>query len=248
MRHIANIIVVLGITSALIACQAPAIHQESGISSDVVRERLAKKLPGTAITEVNRTEVDGVYEVVAGRNVFYTDPLVRYMFIGSLYDIANRHDLTADRVEKLSLIKFAEMPDAAAIIFRQGTGAKKVAVFSDPDCPYCRKMEPELAKLKDTTIYVYLMPLPMHGDAAKKSASVWCSADRGQAWRNLMLKNELPLAVERCEQPLQQILSVAQAHGVRGTPTLVSEDGRVHAGFMSAEQIELWINKTGGKS
>lgn len=254
MRRLLTNVSAVAIALALASCQSPVVRQVSSatptntVTPEAVRETLSKRLPGTAITEVNRTEADGVYEVVAGRNVFYTDSQVRYMFVGSMYDITNRHDVTADRMAMLSRIKFAIMPEEAAIVIRQGSGTNKVAVFSDPDCPYCRKLEPELAKLKDTTIYVYLMPLPMHSDAAHKAAAVWCSADRGQAWRNLMLKDQVPVASATCEQPLKQILSLAQGNGVLGTPTLISADGRVHVGFMPADKIEQWIKNTGGKS
>lgn len=248
MRNSPLSILIVVAAVAIAACQSPAIQPQSTSGLEDVRETLRKKLPGTEITEVNRTEVDGVFEVVAGRNLFYTDLHVRYMFIGSLYDIASRRDVTADRKESLSRIVFSNMPEEAAIVIRQGTGANKIAVFSDPDCPYCQKIEPELAKLKDVTIYVYLMPLPMHSDAARKSASVWCSKDRGNAWRNLMIKKEAPNSGDNCEQPLAKILSVAQGYGVRGTPTLVRADGRVHVGFMTAEKIEQWMTNNGGKS
>lgn len=234
---------------AIGACQFGAKPADDGVSADVVRERLGQALPRTQVKSVSKTAVTGVYEVVAGQNVFYTDADARYMFVGALYDIANRRDVTADRVAEVNRIEFAALPKDAAIVIRQGSGKNTVAVFSDPDCPFCRKLEPELAKLKDTTIYVYMMPLPMHTDAARKAESVWCSNDRATSWRDMMLANKNPVAGEHCTAPMERVLSIAKGYGITGTPALVSLDGRKHLGFMPAEKIELWLaNKDGGKS
>jgi len=206
-----------------------------------VRQNLATAMPGTTVTSVSITPVSGLFEVVAGKNVLYTDAEGHYMFVGSLYDMRNRVDMTAARVAEVSRIDFDKMPMEAAIVIKQGNGRNKLALFSDPDCPFCKKIEPELAKLKDTTIYVYLLPMPMHADARRKSAAVWCEPDRAKAWRNLMVSGLEPEKPAICDHPFTKVAELAKEHGVKATPTLVNQDGRVRPGYMASEQIVAWI-------
>jgi len=223
-----------------------AIQPAAAPSTADVEARFRQAMPKTQVTEVRVAPVSGLYEVAAGRNVFYVDSEVKYIVMGSIYDIANQLDLTTVRAGELNRIDFAQLPEKAAIVIKQGTGQHKVAVFSDPDCPFCKKIEPELAKLQDTTIYVYLMPLPMHTDAARKSAAVWCDKDPAAAWRSLMISGKEPGGGAKCGLPIADVAKVAKAYGIKATPTLVSGDGKIHAGFMPAEKIHQWIS--GGKS
>jgi len=211
-----------------------------------VAERFHAKLPKTQVANIRHSVIPGLYEVVAGRNVFYVDEQVNYLVIGAVYDIAKQKDLTSARQDEVNRVEFKDLPEQAAIVIKQGDGRHKLAVFSDPDCPFCRKIEPELAKLENTTIYVYLMPLPMHTDAARKSAAVWCHADRASAWRDMMINGKVPDGDAKCETPMGDVAKLAKTYGIKATPTLINADGKIHPGFMPSDRLSKWI--TGGQS
>lgn len=229
----------------LSACQTPASQSISELES--VREAVRRGMPSTTVRELRAAPVDGLYEVIAGQNVFYVDRSARYLFVGAMYDMQTRTDVTAKRIEAARHVKFSALPLEAAIVIRQGSGANRLAVFADPDCPYCRKLEPELAKIPDATIYVFLMPLPGHPDAGRKATAVWCAPDRALAWRALMLENREPAPPpDKCAAPLDRVAALARDLAIRATPSLVSEDGRLHAGFLASPQIEHWLREKRG--
>jgi len=236
----------MAVVLSAVGCTTAAERGASAAES--VRATFTTVMPKTNVTAIRPTPISGLYEITAGRNVFYVDAEVKHIVVGSIYDIRAQRDLTATRINEVSKINFKAMPEQDAIVIKQGTGKHEIAVFSDPDCPFCKKIEPELAKLKDTTIYVYLMPLPMHTEAANRSARVWCEKDRAKAWRDLMLSGRQPAADASCDQPVARTAALAKNLGIKATPTLVSPDGRVQPGFMKAEEIEHWMAQRGGKS
>ena len=207
-------------------------------------KRLRELYPNTQFSTVTDSPVSGIYEVVMGRNIAYTDEHGRYFLFGHLFDLPTQRDLTAERKDELARIDFAQLPLEDAIKTVHGAGSRVVAVFSDPDCPYCKQLEPELAKIDDVTIYTFLMPLTqLHPDARNKAISVWCGANRVQAWAALMLRNQTPAAAT-CDHPVDRNVALGARHQITGTPTLIASDGRVMPGAASAAQIEDWLGKT----
>lgn len=213
---------------------------------DALKQKLRELYPNTAFEEVRKAEIAGLYELRMGKTLVYTDAEARHFLFGHLYDMRERKDITAARLEDINRVVFDKLPADIAVVFRQGAGTRKLAVFSDPDCPYCRQLETELAKLNDVTIYLYMLPLPSHPAAKGKVESVWCAKDRAAAWRSVMAGEKQEGPGEDCAAPTERLVALAKALSVNGTPTLVAADGRRKAGALSAEAIESWIN--GGKS
>jgi len=212
-------------------------------ASAKVLANLQKKYPRTQIRSVSRSEIKGVYEVVMGRNVAYTDKSGRYLLFGHLYDMEKQKDLTQPLKEDMSRIDFSSLPIADAVVIKQGTGEHKIALFSDPDCPYCRKVEPELAKLENVTIYVFMTPLPNHPDARRKVEAVWCAKkEQASSWREMMLENKDP-GKRACDNPIDRNLKLAGKLGVRGTPTLFNEYGVRMVGAQPAAQFAAWLTQ-----
>ena len=221
-----------------------ATTQAADSPATALEKRLRELYPNTQFSTVTDSPVSGIYEVVMGRNIAYTDEHGRYFLFGHLFDMPAQRDVTAEHKDELARIDFNELPLDDAIKTVHGAGSRVVAVFSDPDCPYCRQLEPELAKIDDVTIYTFLMPLTqLHPDARNKAISVWCGADRVKAWAALMLRNQAP-ASANCDHPVDRNVALGERYQITGTPTLIAADGRMMPGAASAAQIEDWLGKT----
>ncbi len=225
---------------ALILLLVSACYAQTDIAT--VKKAIAEKFPeaGSNI-EVTKTTF-GWYEVYAGGRLFYTDEDVNYFFLGNIVEAKSMSNITAQRLQKLSAIKFESLPLDFAIKTVKGNGKRKVAVFSDPDCPYCKRLEKDLANVTDVTIYTFLYPIPsLHPDAARKSKAIWCAPNRQKAWDDYMLRGVLA-ADKSCDSPIDEIQAVGQKYKMNGTPTLVFADGRVVPGAISTSDMETYLN------
>lgn len=214
-------------------------------AADDSAEALASKLkdlyPATKVERVQRSELPGLFEVVMGRNAAYTDSTGRYFIFGHLFDMKEQRDLTAERVEKAARIAFDTLPLADAIKTVRGKGDRVIAVFSDPDCPFCRRLETELDKLDNVTLYTFLYPLEgLHPEAKGKAIAVWCAKDRSGAWGELMRSGKVPPQAT-CDNPIERNIQLGQRLSIQGTPTLISIDGRLLPGAVPRERIEQWL-------
>ena len=164
-------------------------------------------------------------------------------FIGKAIDLKTKKDLAEQRSEELLKVDFSSLPLDKAIVKVKGDGSRKLAVFSDPDCPFCQELEQELSKLDHVTIYTFLYPITsLHPDAERKARLVWCAKDRVQAWDDMMLKGKEPAANDApCSAPLKEINAYAQKNWISGTPGLVFADGRLIPGMIKGFQIERFL-------
>lgn len=205
------------------------------------QSRLKTLYPSSKFDAIRIAPVSGLYEVVINKKVAYVDSSGKYFLFGHLYDMATQSDLTSRRIDELSAIDFASLPLGDAIKTVRGTGERKLAVFSDPDCPYCKALEKSLISLNNVTIYTFVFPIAaLHPQAKAKSIAVWCAKDKQTAWDNLMLRNAPPASAQ-CDHPIDRNIALAQRLGVNGTPTLFSGDGRMQAGAMPIERLETWL-------
>ncbi|MFY7864894.1 DsbC family protein [Roseateles sp.] len=234
-------------TSAVRGETRSAVTQPAPASADssTLVERLRALYPSTRFGGIHPTAWPGVYEVAMGANLAYVDATGRYFLFGHLYDMRQQRDLTAERKDAMARIDFGSLPLADALTEVRGKGTRTLAIFSDPDCPYCRRLEAELRGLDDVTIHTFLMPLAsLHPAARGKAVSVWCAADRLATWRALMLRDVMPPQAD-CPHPVDRNVTLGEQLGINGTPTLIAGDGRVMAGAASRDQIETWLSRPG---
>ena len=216
----------------------------------VIRKTLAERLPDfPKIDEVAKTAIPGLYEVRIGTEVLYTDERGDYLIEGNLIDTKSRVNLTQARVEKLSAIDFAALPLKDAIVWKQGTGARKLVVFADPNCGYCKKFETEMQQVKDVTVYTFLLPI-LGGDSPDKARNIWCAKDNSAVWRDWMIHGTAaPRSMGSCDvSAIQRNVAMAKKFRVNGTPALVFEDGKRVPGALPPEQVEKQLLASRGKA
>ncbi|MDK4534234.1 DsbC family protein [Kingella kingae] len=198
---------------------------------------------GLKITAVNSTPVAGLYEIVAGGNqIAYTDVTGQHMLVGDLIATADGRSLTEERKAELSAIDFNSLPLDLAIKEVRGNGELKVAVFSDADCPFCKRLEREFTKMNNVTIYNFMMPLEsLHPDAARKTVQILCQPNPTQAWTEWMREGKMPPKVAECETTMAKTLALGEQFGFNGTPTIVYPNGKTQSGALTMPHLEQAI-------
>lgn len=205
-----------------------------------IKKNISTRFPNfPVIDEVKKTKVKGIYEVRAGTEIYYSDSTADYFFRGEILNTKTGINITRERIEKLTEIKFSSLPLQDAIVWSHGNGSRKLVVFSDPNCSFCKKFEPELKQLKNVTVYTFPYPI-LSPDSEQKSRTIWCAKDRAKMWEEWMLKGTAP-EVENasCDgASIERNLALGQRLRISGTPTLVFEDGKRAAGMLQFADLE----------
>lgn len=213
-----------------------AIADEAGI-----RKAMQTFYPKMKVESIAKTPFAGLYEVfIDGQIIYANDNFTWFIVDGRLVDAKSRKELTSARLDELTKIDFGALPLDQAIKVVRGNGSRKVAVFSDPDCPFCKKLEQiELLPLTDITIYTFLLPLEsLHPNAASKSKAIWCAPDRIKAWHDWILNGQIAKGGASCDAPLDKIAELARKLGITSTPTLIFADGKRMLGAYPSKDIE----------
>jgi thiol:disulfide interchange protein DsbC len=206
-----------------------------------IRKNLPKHVPALqAIDEVKTTPIAGVYEIrVNGTEIYYTDAQANYLIQGNLIDTRAKRNLTEERIDKLTAVKFDALPLKDAFTIVRGNGQRKLAVFEDPNCGYCKRFERDLQKVDNVTIYMFLYPI-LGQDSVDKSKAIWCAKDRAQAWMDWMVRDQVvPAAAAMCDTAaLNRNVAFGQTHKITGTPTLIFTNGSRVPGAIDSKQVE----------
>lgn len=204
---------------------------------DTVRAELAKKYPEVKADRITKAGYGELYEVFTNGELIYTDEKVTFLFLGSLVDAATRSNISDARLQKLTAISFNELPFDQAIKLVRGKGTRKMAIFEDPNCGYCKKFEQDINAMEDITAYIFAYPI-LSQDSIEKSKQIWCSPDRLKAWQDLMLRQKPPAAKATCENPIDKVVALGQKLRITGTPTTFFEDGERISGALPRDRIE----------
>lgn len=207
-----------------------------------IKKLISERLPELQVQGIKPAPMPGWYEVFSGNRLFYVDEKADFILVGSIVDAKTKHNLTEERIRDLMRVKFDILPFEDAVKIVKGDGSRKLAVFEDPDCPYCKRVEADIEKLNNYTLYVFLYPIEqLHPDATDKAKKVWCAKDRAKAWQDLMLKNQVPKNKGDCETPIGRNVALANQLNISGTPALIFSDGRLAPGAIPKEQIEKFM-------
>src|SRR5690606_5732623 len=213
-----------------------------------LKKSIESAYPDIQVESIKKTQYGGLYEVFIGGQIVYTDEKLTFLIAeGRLIDPKTKRNVTGERMEDLTRVDFSTLPLDQAVKVVRGNGSRKLVVFSDPDCPFCKRLEQrELAGITDITVYTFLYPLEqLHPDAAEKSKAIWCSADRAKSWMDWVLKNQLVKGTTSCDTPLESLAQLGRKLGVTSTPTLIFADGKRMLGAYPAAEIEKALNAAG---
>ena len=203
-----------------------------------LRKNLAERLPTLPkIDEVSKTPMNGLYELRMGNDVMYSDAEGSFLIQGQLIDVRGRRNLTEERLEKLSAIAFDQLPLKNAFVQVRGDGKRKLAIFADPNCGYCKRFEADLQKLENVTIYHLLYPI-LGDDSRTKSRHIWCARDKARAWNDWMLRGVAPAANACDSGPVEANVEFGRQHRIQGTPTLIFANGARVPGAVPIAQVE----------
>jgi thiol:disulfide interchange protein DsbC len=218
-----------------------ALAQEAAI-----RKNLLERLPQIGrIDEVTKTPVPGLYEVRVGTDIFYTDAEGNYLIEGQVLDLRQRKNLTEERQNKLLAVDFDSLPIKDAFTVVRGDGKRRLAVFQDPNCGFCKKFERDLQKVDNVTIHMFLFPV-LGADSVVKSRNIWCAKDKARAWQDWMIRDVAapPAPSPGCDTTaLDRNREFGRKHQITGTPTLVFADGRRVPGALGAAQVDKMLNE-----
>jgi thiol:disulfide interchange protein DsbC len=225
---------VLSILFSTLVCSGFANAQ----SEQQIKTEIQKKLGANAkVRSVTAAPVAGLYEVLVGNEVFYTDTTGKYLIQGEIIELATGKNITEQRQADLNRIKWTDLNQANAIKNVRGNGSRQLAVFSDPNCGYCKRLEKSLQQLDNVTIYTYLIPI-LSADSMQKSKQIWCSSDPYKSYIDWMINGISPSGKSDCSTPLDKNLAFAKTYGVTGTPTLFFTDGSRFPGAVQITDIE----------
>lgn len=205
-----------------------------------IRQSLQSKFPGVGkIEHIVKTPYAGLYEVVIGDQLLYTDEHGEYIFDGTVIEAKSRRDLSEERRRVLFAIDFDKLPLELAVKEVKGNGKRKLAIFTDPNCPYCKRLEKELSGVSDVTLYMFMYPI--FPGSAEIVRNVLCSKDPVRAWNDWMLKDISP-AKAVCKTQTDKVMALGQKLHVNGTPNLIFGNGIQAPGYLPAEQLEKNLN------
>lgn len=200
---------------------------------------------GVVIDRITPTAIAGLYEVVAGSDIFYTDTQGRFVILdGRLMDLVTKEDLTQKRIDALSSVDFGALPFQLALKRTQGSGKRAIAIFEDPTCPACKVVHKFLLQLPDLTVYTFPLPIASPG-ALPLVRSIWCQADRSKAWEAAMAGRHPPVDNACDTSALDEVIELAARLKIAGTPTIVLSDGRRIVGALPPGQLVEMIDQLG---
>ena len=206
---------------------------------DSVKANLAKNYPNLQIKNIAATEMKGLYSGVVDGNIVYLNEDAQHLILGNMVRLSDQSNLTQELMVKNNSISWKSLPLKNAIKSVRGNGKRQLAIFSDPNCPYCQKLEIELKKLNDVTIYTFILPLKPQSVGPSKA--IYCEKDPAFAWERLISKGIEPTTKKSCKNPIADNLALANQLGVNGTPAIIFSNGYKVLGAYPATQIEaIW--------
>lgn len=228
--------------SPLMAC-ALLLASTAWSQEATIRKNLGERIPQlTQIDEISKSPMNGLYEIrVNGNEIYYTDAEANYLVQGNLIDTRQKRNLTEERIEKLSAIDFNALPFKDAFTIVRGNGKRKLAVFEDPNCGYCKQFEKNLQKVNNVTVYMFLYPI-LGKDSGEKSKNIWCAKDKAKAWQDWMVRDVAPAAASCDSAAITRNVELGRKFKITGTPTLVFADGSRVPGAVGADQVEKRLN------
>jgi thiol:disulfide interchange protein DsbC len=203
-----------------------------------IRAELKKALPEASVESVRKVPYGNLYEVVSNGEILYSDEKGSFLLLGPIFDLKTQQNVTEERLRTLNAVKFDALDFNNAIKIVRGNGSRKMAIFEDPNCGYCKRFERDLLGINDVTVYVFLYPI-LSPDSTEKSKAVWCAPDRAKAWLDLMTRETVPTGDTKCvTTAIEKNVAFGRDKRISGTPTIIFENGDRVPGAMPVAEVE----------
>jgi thiol:disulfide interchange protein DsbC len=204
-----------------------------------LRRKLEQRFPQVRIKRVVPTAWPGMYEVIAGSEIIYTNADADWVIMGQMVDVKTSANLTAKSWDDFMRIDYSALPFDKSIKVVKGQGRRELAVFEDPFCPFCEELEKTFEQLDDVTIHVFLYPLEsLHPGATLAAMRIWCAPDHGQVWVKWMSESRDPPTAQCNDAPLDELGKLGSRLNVDQTPTLFFPDGSRFSGAVDKAALE----------
>jgi len=223
----------------------PSLAADNTAVDAKIADQIRKALPMVPIVAIHTSPMQGLYELQVRNQIFYTDPSGRYLMRGGhILDMQEQKDLTQQRLEDINRVDWNSLPLDKAIVSGDKNAQQSIAIFTDPECPYCKGLEKTLKDVKGVKVYTFLFPLTqLHPDARAKAEGIWCSKDQHKTLQKVMIDGFIP-EKSSCKTPLDDIAKVAETLNIHGTPAIIAGDGRRMSGApRTAQALTDWIAK-----
>jgi thiol:disulfide interchange protein DsbC len=221
----------------------PAFADEA---EQTVRKAIRALVPDATIDSVRPSGVDGFHEVILSGQIIYVSSDGRFLLQGSIYDLANRTDLTEARRAEVRRDALALVPAEKRIVYAPKDRKYTLTVFTDIDCGYCRRMHQHMDEYNAAGIAIEYLFFPRAGVGSgsfDKAVHSWCADDPTEALTRAKLGQELE--ARTCENPVSEDFELGRRIGVTGTPAVITEDGQLIGGYLPPEQLLQRLQQTG---
>jgi thiol:disulfide interchange protein DsbC len=237
--------------SLLLAACCGVVHaQAKPDAAAAIKHSIESRFTGAHVLDVQPSAIPGLFEVFMGDQIVYADASGDYLVMGPMMDTQTHENMTEARLNDHGRIDFKSLPLERAIKVVKGNGNRKIAVFSDPDCPFCQQLEKTLLSVTDITMYVFLFPIAsLHPQAPAKAHAIWCAKDRTAAWNTWMHEKKLPPTGTACSgDPIDALQKLGDTLHINSTPTIFFADGRRVAGALPAADLEKQLATSAAKA
>ena len=221
-----------------------SVHAMDAVETHLV-QTLKARFPTVKVDAVQPSPIPGLYEVISGDHVVYADASGDHLIVGNMMDTKTKADLSEAAVDSLYSINFKSLPFDEAIKIVRGNGSRKMALFEDPDCPFCRQLEQGMTSMNDLTIYLFLFPIgQLHPAAPAHAKAIWCSPDRASAWTNWMVyRTPIPGGGSCADDPIAKINALAQSLHITATPTIFLQSGKRIGGAIPVSRLDKMLTQ-----
>lgn len=203
---------------------------------DLLKNQIKQQYPHLDFQNIQSTEMKGIYSANMDGQIVYLDETGQYVLLGNMIRLKDQTNLTKNLINRAD---WNSLPFKNAIKIIKGNGQHQLAIFSDPNCPYCQKLEKQLTQLTDVTLYIFIYPLQPASIAVSKQ--IWCSPSASFAWQNLMQQKLQPKPTEVCDNPIQDNLNLGWHLKFEGTPGIIFKNGMKLTGYLSKDEIlKIW--------
>lgn len=218
---------------------ATAVFAEDGV--EALKKALTRHLPNTEITQVSKSPISGLYEVIVGAQVVYMDQNAQYMLDGDLVDLSTRKNYTEQAKSKIRMTAIDSLGEDNMLVYTPKQVDHTITVVTDIDCPYCRRLHSEMNEYMDSNVKVRYIFMPLKGKSDyETTVSVWCADNKNDALD--LAKSGSKVEARECDNPIKAHLMLARQIGIGGTPAIILESGQLLPGYVPAAKLIQQIN------